>query len=108
MLPWLPSTGARAYASCVNDVHGVAIVTGASRGIGAGLVAGYLLGRTRKGITKTVTFPATISLACDTANVDAEFAINRRDFSLNYPGKPNDLIRDDVVIKLTIRAKRAS
>jgi polyisoprenoid-binding protein YceI len=63
---------------------------------------------TIKGITKTVAFPATISLAGDTANVDAEFAINRRDFSLNYPGKPNDLIRDDVVIKLTIRAKKSS
>ena len=63
---------------------------------------------TIKGITKTVTFPATISLNGDTTNVDAEFAINRREFSLNYPGKPNDLIRDDVVIKLTIRAKKAS
>ena len=63
---------------------------------------------TIKGITKTVTFPATISVAGDAANVDAEFAINRRDFSLNYPGMPNDLIRDDVVIKLTIRAKKSS
>lgn len=61
---------------------------------------------TIKGITKTVTFPATIALTGDTANVDAEFAINRRDFSLNYAGMPNDLIRDDVVIKLTIRAKK--
>jgi polyisoprenoid-binding protein YceI len=63
---------------------------------------------TIKGITKTVTFPATINVAGDAANVDAEFAINRRDFSLNYPGVPNDLIRDDVVIKLTIRGKKSS
>lgn len=63
---------------------------------------------TIKGITKTMTFPATISVAGDAANVDAEFVINRRDFSLNYPGKPNDLIRDDVVIRLTIRAKKSS
>lgn len=62
---------------------------------------------TIKGITKTVTFPATVQLAGDTANVDAEFAINRRDFQLNYAGMPNDLIRDDVVIKLTIRGKKA-
>jgi hypothetical protein len=55
-----------------------------------------------------VTFPATISLAGDTANVDTEFAINRRDFSLNYAGMPNDLIRDDVVIKLAIRAKKGA
>ncbi len=63
---------------------------------------------TIKGITKSVTFPATINVAGDNASVDAEFAINRRDFSLNYAGMPNDLIRDDVVIKLAIKAKKAS
>jgi polyisoprenoid-binding protein YceI len=63
---------------------------------------------TIKGITKAVTFPATIALSGDTANVDAEFAINRRDFSLNYAGMPNDLIRNDVVIKLAIHGKKAS
>ena len=63
---------------------------------------------TIKGITKTITFPATVTLSGDAANVDAEFAINRRDFSLNYAGMPNDLIRDDVVIKLLIRAKKAA
>jgi polyisoprenoid-binding protein YceI len=62
---------------------------------------------TIKGITKAITFPATVQIAGDTANVDAEFAINRRDFSLNYAGMPNDLIRDDVVIKLAIRSKKA-
>ena len=63
---------------------------------------------TIKGISKSVTFPATIKVAGDDASLDAEFSINRRDFSLNYPGKPNDLIRDDVVIKLSIKAKKAS
>jgi polyisoprenoid-binding protein YceI len=63
---------------------------------------------TIKGITKTITFPATISLNGDAANVDAEFAINRRDFSLNYAGMPNDLIRDEVVIKLMIRGKKGA
>lgn len=63
---------------------------------------------TIKGISKTITFPATIALNGDATNVDAEFTINRRDFSLNYAGMPNDLIRDDVVIKLLIRAKKAT
>ena len=63
---------------------------------------------TIKGITKSVTFPATINVAGDNASVDAEFAINRRDFSLNYAGMPNDLIRNDVLIKLAIKAKKAS
>jgi len=61
---------------------------------------------TLKGVTKSITFPATITTASDSASVDAEFSINRRDFSLNYPGMPNDLIRDNVVIKLSIRSKK--
>jgi hypothetical protein len=38
----------------------------------------------------------------------AEFAINRRDFNMNYPGMANDLIRDNVVIKLDIQATPAA
>lgn len=63
---------------------------------------------TIKGITKSVTFPATIRVTGDDASLDAEFSINRRDFSLNYAGMPNDLIRDDVLIKLAIKAKKAA
>ncbi|MBS2014497.1 MAG: YceI family protein [Deltaproteobacteria bacterium] len=63
---------------------------------------------TIKGISKSITFPATLKVDGAQASVDAEFAINRRDFSLNYAGMPNDLIRDDVVIKLTIRATKAA
>jgi polyisoprenoid-binding protein YceI len=60
---------------------------------------------TLHGVTKAVSFPATIKTNASGVDVDAEFAINRKDFGLIYPGKPDDLIRDDVVIKLTIRAK---
>jgi polyisoprenoid-binding protein YceI len=56
------------------------------------------------GVTKSISFPATITVAPGAVNVDAEFAINRKDFGLNYPGKVDDLIRDDVVVKLTVRA----
>lgn len=56
------------------------------------------------GVKKSIKFPANIKLDGNKASVDAEFAINRKDFGLNYPGKADDLIRDDVVIKLTIRA----
>ena len=59
------------------------------------------------GITKSITFPATIQLAADSVSVSAEFAINRKDFGLVYPGKADDLIRDGVVIKLTLRVPRA-
>lgn len=63
---------------------------------------------TIKGITKSISFPANIKVAGDAASLDAEFALNRRDFSLNYAGMPNDLIRDDVVIKLAIKGNKAS
>lgn len=56
------------------------------------------------GVKKSIRFPATVKLEGGRATVDAEFAINRKDFGLSYPGKVDDLIRDDVVIKLTIRA----
>lgn len=63
---------------------------------------------TMHGVTKSITFPATIAVAPDTATVDATFAINRKDFGINYAGAADNLIRDDVVMKLAIRAKKAS
>lgn len=56
------------------------------------------------GVTKGISFPAQVSISPETATLKAEFAINRRDFNINYPGKPNDLIRDQVVIRLDIQA----
>jgi polyisoprenoid-binding protein YceI len=55
-------------------------------------------------VTKSITFPAKIQVGDEAATVQAEFAINRKDFGINYPGKPNDLIRDNVVIKLDLKA----
>jgi len=58
-----------------------------------------------RGITKSVTFPAKVNAGADGVDVDAEFAINRKDFDMKYAGKADDLIRDDVLVKLTIRSK---
>jgi polyisoprenoid-binding protein YceI len=58
------------------------------------------------GVKKSITFPATIQVAPDSVSVNAEFAINRKDFGLLYPGKADDLIRDGVVIKLTLKVPR--
>lgn len=60
------------------------------------------------GVTKSITFPAKISGRADGADVDAEFAINRKDFEITYPGMPDDLIKDEVLIKLQIRAKKGA
>jgi polyisoprenoid-binding protein YceI len=58
------------------------------------------------GVKKSISFPATIQVAADNVSVNAEFSINRKDFGLNYPGKADDLIRDGVVIKLTLKVPR--
>jgi polyisoprenoid-binding protein YceI len=58
------------------------------------------------GVTKSITFPATIKMGGDAVDVDAEFAINRKDFGVVYPGMPDDLIKDDVLLKLHIHAKK--
>jgi polyisoprenoid-binding protein YceI len=61
---------------------------------------------TLHGVTKAITFPATINVTPDLASVDANFAINRKDFGINYAGAADNLIRDDVVLTLQIRAAK--
>ncbi|HLV64443.1 MAG TPA: YceI family protein [Polyangiaceae bacterium] len=60
------------------------------------------------GVTKSISFPAKIRVDPDQVGVDAEFGINRKDFGIVYPGMPDDLIRDEVLIRLEVRAKRSS
>lgn len=59
---------------------------------------------TLHGVTKSITFPAMLSLADGKVTSHAEFDINRNDFGIKYPGKPDDLIRENVVIRLHIEA----
>lgn len=54
------------------------------------------------GVTKKITFPADIVMKDGKVDVDSEFSINRKDFEMVYAGMPDDLIRDEVVIKLDI------
>ena len=61
---------------------------------------------TLHGVTKSVTFPATITVSPGAINVESSFAINRKDFAINYPGKTNDLIRDDVALTLHVKATK--
>ena len=62
---------------------------------------------TLHGVTKSITFPATITAAADGIKVNSDFSINRKDFGINYAGAADNLIRDDVVMKLTIHAPKA-
>ena len=73
--------------------------------VGSHTVIGNL---TLHGVTKSITFPATINVTADVASVDSSFSINRKDFGINYAGAADNAIRDNVVLKLTIRATKAS
>lgn len=59
---------------------------------------------TLHGITKQIVFPAKIVLSAGKVEMESEFSINRKDFGIIYPGMPDDLIRDEVVIKLKLDA----
>ena len=59
-----------------------------------------------RGQKKSITFPATIKVTDDKVDVDAEFAVNRKDFGIVYAGKADDLIRDDVVLRLDLNSDR--
>lgn len=59
-----------------------------------------------RGVKKSVTFPATITIKPDAVEVRAEFSINRKDFGIAYAGKADDLIGDDVVIRLDLNSPR--
>ena len=61
---------------------------------------------TMHGVTKSITFPAKIAVAADAITVDSTFAINRKDFGINYAGASDNLIRDDVVLTLRVRATK--
>jgi polyisoprenoid-binding protein YceI len=72
-------------------------------GEGISTVTGNL---TLHGVTKELSFPATITLGDEGATAKADFGINRKDFGIVYPGAPDDLINDEVLLKLDIQAKR--
>ncbi|MGB5192471.1 MAG: YceI family protein [Polyangiales bacterium] len=61
---------------------------------------------TLHGVTKRISFPATIESSDSQVSANAEFSINRKDFEINYPGMQDDLIRDLVVIKLSLALPR--
>jgi polyisoprenoid-binding protein YceI len=59
-----------------------------------------------RGVTRSVTFPATIKVNRDAVGVSAEFGINRKDFGIEYPGKRDDLIKDNVLLTIELSAPR--
>lgn len=81
------------------------IVPDTARGANNYTVTGDLEMRGQK---KSITFPAVITINTNEVGVDSEFAINRKDFDIVYAGKADDLIRDDVVIRLKLKTPRGN
>jgi polyisoprenoid-binding protein YceI len=61
---------------------------------------------TLHGVTKSITFPATITASPGEVSVESSFAINRKDFGINYAGQADNLIRDDVALTLHVKATK--
>lgn len=55
------------------------------------------------GVTKQISFPAELNVQGKQATLKAEFHIKRFDFAIKFAGKADDLIRDEVVIKLDVK-----
>ncbi len=61
---------------------------------------------TLRGVTKSITFPAKVEVGKESVKGSAEFTINRQDFGITYPGMKDDLIKDDVLLKLQLSFPR--
>ena len=57
--------------------------------------------------TNQIIFPAIVVVEADAVSADADFLIDRQLWGLSYPGQPDDLIQDEVRIKLTMNADRS-
>mgnify|MGYP001283422452 CR=1 FL=1 len=57
---------------------------------------------TIRGITRQISFPAMVTVGDGTVSATAEFSVNRQDWEIRYPGQPDDLVRDNVLIKVAL------
>ncbi|HEX7808143.1 MAG TPA: YceI family protein [Thermoanaerobaculia bacterium] len=54
------------------------------------------------GVQKEVTIPVTATTTPEGVRTQSEFTINRHDWGINYKGMADDLIKDNVLIKLDL------
>jgi YceI-like domain len=67
------------------------------------IVSGNL---TIKGITKNISFPSRITLAAGSVDAIAKFNIDRTQWNIVYPGKPDDLIRNEIHLGIALKASK--
>jgi len=56
------------------------------------------------GVEKSINIPVKVTKDAEKIHILADFFINRFDFNIEYPGKTDDLIRKEVVIKFDLKA----
>ncbi len=61
---------------------------------------------TLRGVTKEIAFPARVEVGADALRAQTEFSLPRKQFGVAFEGKPDDLIRDDVLVRLDVLAPR--
>ncbi|RYY19620.1 MAG: YceI family protein, partial [Chitinophagaceae bacterium] len=61
---------------------------------------------TIKGVTKNIEFPAQVTVNAGSVDALAKFNIDRREWNIVYPGKPDDLIRDQVHLGIALKAAK--
>jgi polyisoprenoid-binding protein YceI len=61
---------------------------------------------TIKGVTKNIEFPAQVTVSSNSVHALAKFNIDRREWKIIYPGKPDDLIRNDVHLGIALKAAK--
>ena len=59
------------------------------------------------GVTKSISIPVKVEKSDGLIKINADFFINRFDFNIQYPGKTDDIIRKEVVIKFDLHATPA-
>ncbi len=62
---------------------------------------------TMRGVTKSITFPASLKITDTEVHAKAEFWIDRNKWGVAYKGMKNDLIRKEVVLELDVKVARA-
>lgn len=61
---------------------------------------------TLHGVTKSISYPATIKISDSVVEVESDFSVDRTDFGIVYAGQADNLIRSDVVVRLDLKASR--
>jgi len=61
---------------------------------------------TLHGVTKSISFPAKVTMADGGLTLASDFSLNRKDFGITYAGMADNAIRNEVVIKIDVKAPK--